>query len=171
MTFFNDLFIPIVHFITIIFSSSYAFIFKKNKFDFIYLLISYLVLLHWTFFNGECSITYYFKKQKDSNHIAGKDLHINEFTILFKEHANIIKFFNIACNILLVISLYITFNRNNIPDYISITFLSIFEIYSCGVYFFTNHYKNETFLMFQHVIRFLTILIGIMTCIYFLKKN
>lgn len=169
MTFFNDLFIPIIHFITIIFFSGYAFIFKKNKFDFIYLLVNYLVLLHWTFLNGECIMSYYFKKQKDTNYIAGKELHNNEFKILFKDNVNIIKLMTIVCNILLVISLFITFMRNNIPSYISITFLFIFEIYFYALYFFTSHYKNEKFFIFQNVIKFLTILIGIVAYIYFSK--
>jgi len=169
MSFFDDKCVPILHLIIIATLSCYALIFKKNNFDFIYLFFAYLVLLQWTFLNGECTITYYFKKQKDKNYIAGKDLHDDEFKFLFKDHENIIKLIIIVFNILFAISLFITFNRNNIPSYISITFISIFEIYFYGLYCFTNHYKNEYFFIFQNVIRGLIILIGILAYISFSK--
>jgi hypothetical protein len=170
MSFFDDKCLPGLHLILATTLSGYAFILKKNNFDFIYLFCTYLILIHWTFLNGECAISYYFKKQKDKNYVAGKDLHKDEYSILLKDYVNIIKFFLVAINILLVISVYITFKRNNIPSYISITFLSIFEIYFYGLYFFSNHYKNENFFIFQNVIRFLIILNGIFTFIHFSKN-
>jgi hypothetical protein len=170
MSFFDDKIIPGLHCILATILSGYAFIFKKNNFDFFYLFWSYFILLHWTFLNGECAISYYFKKQKDKNYVAGKDLHNDEFKILLKEYVNIIKIFFIVINILLVISVYITFKRNNIPSYISISFLSIYEIYFYGLYFFSNHYKNENFFIFQNVIRFLIILNIIFTFIHFSKN-
>jgi hypothetical protein len=53
--------------------SIYAFVFRKNWFDKYYIIYNYLVYISWTFFDGECPLTYLIKKIEDPNYIAGSE--------------------------------------------------------------------------------------------------
>jgi hypothetical protein len=65
--------VGIGHLIFAILISIYAFATKKNGFDKFYLIYNYLVFISWTFFDGECYVTYVIKKMEDPNYVAGSE--------------------------------------------------------------------------------------------------
>lgn len=169
MNILNDIIIPLLHLILIITTSIYGLVIEKNQiFDFIYFLIIYIILLSWTFLNGECLITYYFKKYQDPDYIAGKELHDDEFKTIINGYDNIIQVLIIIGNLFLIFSVYTVLCRNNISNYMNLTFLIIYQVYFYGLYFFKDHYKNKTFFKFQDVIK-LSIIIW--TIYLYLQKN
>lgn len=137
-------------------------IIKNNIiFDYSFILLMYFTLLHWTFLNGECIVTYNYKKNKHPEYIAGQNLHNDEMSMEMNNYKHIIRLIIIFTNILLMYSLYTLFNRNNILPIISYSFLILYEIYYYGLYFFNDHYKNPSFLLFQKIIKALILLWGI----------
>ena len=54
-------------------------------------------------------------------------------------------------------SLYTLFNRNYISYIMSYSFLILYVIYYYGLYFFNDHYKNQSFLLFPKIYTFKSI--------------
>lgn len=158
----DSIIIPLLHSIFMLLQPLLLIIIKNNViFDYLFLLCTYLTLLHWTFLNGECIITYNYKKKQNPNYIPGQDLHTNEMSLVLNDYKYIIKFVIILTNILLMFGLYNLFNRNNISLFINCSFLILYEIYYFGLYFYTNHHKNKDFLLFQETIKKLILLWGV----------
>lgn len=157
-----DFITPLLHSIFTVFQPLLILIIKNNVIlDYTFLLFTYLTLLHWTFLNGECIITYNYKKKQNPNYIPGQHLHSNEMSLVLNDYKYIIKFVIILTNILLMFGLYNLFNRNNISLFINCSFLILYEIYYFGLYFYTNHHKNKDFLLFQETIKKLILLWGV----------
>jgi hypothetical protein len=123
--------ISILHGLLASFLNIYGFIIKKNWFDFYYLFYIYLVAFSWTFYNGDCLITYYYNKQKNKNYKPGNfkeesDLHHilgkEYIPFLRKHHVLIVSLLVIFC----ILSMYRVMVRQNIP--IS-SILILFTIY------------------------------------------
>lgn len=172
MNFALDLFILLGHSIIFFFITFYGFITKKNPlFDYIYLFIFWLLLLHWTLLNGECIITYAFKKLKNTNYVAGQHVFETEYTkiisVLPGTNANVLTWaeyiFNIIVrfisNFILCFSVYYVAKRNNLPMFLVIPLIIIYEIYFYGVYNIKNHHKNKQFHIFQDVIKYIAIIL------------
>lgn len=150
-----------LHLLIGVISALYGFIIPKNPFDYVYLILYYLTVTHWTFLNGECCISYYFKVKNDPTYIPGKDPNKNETEILFKAHENTINHAMFIRNLFVSVSLYLVFERCKIPKSISLSFIFLFLFYY--VFKISTHepYKNEIFLIVQEIIKYLLLLIGI----------
>ena len=149
--------VPLLHLFIPFIQSSYCFLFKKNKFDILYIWINYFILLHWTFLNGECILGYYHKKKNNPNYIAGEDSLKNDFHIEYKEHEFYMYLLSFLFNFFLMINTYIILKRNHYSVWFSLTFIILYEIYFYGCFFFQNHYKNKSYLFFQEIIKYLSL--------------
>jgi hypothetical protein len=152
---------PIVHLLMPIAQASYCFLFEKNRFDLVYLFIVYVVVLHWCFLNGECIISYRYKKQLEPAYIAGQDSNKNDFHIEYKQYAYLLYGFTLFLNLIVMYNVYIIFKRNHYPLPLAFTFIILHEIYYYGCcYHFKNHHENKTYLLFQEVVKYLLFLWG-----------
>ena len=149
--------------------SIYGFIIKDKTYDNLYILLICLKLFHWTLLNGECIISYIYKKSENVNYIAGERLHDNEFDDKLKNYKYIIRLFIVTINILTIISICIVFYRNN---YLTISFIIIYITYLYIVCAFTDHHKNESFLKAQLIIQLVLIIwICIFICFLEVRKK
>jgi hypothetical protein len=107
--------IPLLHICWTLFLAIYGFITSKNEVDYYYIIYIYAVALSWTFYNGDCLITYYYNRQTNPSYQAGdykehSDLHLilgKKYVPFFKRHHNalvsVIAFVSIiSTNIVLV---------------------------------------------------------------------
>ena len=126
----------------------YGYISRKNSFfDFLYLFIVYGSALSWTFYDGECPLTYYHKKAIDPSY-TGRDTKISDdMTSIFgkevesfiNKHDKIVYFVVFIIN---AISIYVVARRQNFP------ILAIFMLlFTTNSYCFTilNNMKFHSF--------------------------
>jgi hypothetical protein len=102
--------IHIIHILIRLFVSTYALIIKDNKYDYIYFIFLYFIILHWLLFNGECLLEYLYKKILDNNYELGTNLELGDFNYLFGEYNILIR--NIS-RIFILLNMYIIYKRND----------------------------------------------------------
>jgi hypothetical protein len=140
-------------------ASFYAFLFKKSWIDYLFIFYILITMLSWTFYNGECLITYQFKKKEDPNYIAGensndmKDMYIIIPNTSLANTIVVVKFF------FHLLSEFIVLSRNKFPTIICYLLPAIHFSYSSSLYVFEDVYQNNTFLVFQEVCKILILLI------------
>lgn len=115
--------IHIIHILIRLYMSSYAIIFKDNKYDYIYFMIIYLIIFHWLFFKGECLLEYLYKKILNNNYELGSNLELGDFNYLFGEYNILIR--NIS-RIFILLNMYIIYKRNNNYGCMIIIFIILF---------------------------------------------
>jgi hypothetical protein len=165
-----DKIIGFFHFLISIFNAVYGFIFKKNRFDYVYIIYSIIVFLSWTFFNGECIITYIIKKHNDKNYKIGDnstDLKNMYLLVGSKNNIYIIISLLILFN---VISLFIVLKRNNFPKIIYISYPIIKLLYTFLLRICLNISENTLFQTIQYIIRIILI-IFLYYVLYFLTRH
>jgi len=151
----NDKTIGVLHTIYAIFIAFYGILFKKNWFDFIYIFLNIITLISWTFYNGECVLTYLIKKNKNKNYIAGTEsTDLTDMYLLFgsKEIVYFIVTISLFINAL---SMYFVLKRNNFPYFIYYL-LPLFQLlYTISLRIqHKNLYKNNLFLISQNFFKF-----------------
>jgi len=134
------------------------------------LIFNYLIFLHWTFFNGECVITYIYKKLENPGYIPGSNLHDNELKNSFKDNTIIIDIFTVIQNLLVILNFYIISKRNKISPYVYIPYIIIFELYFYGLHFFEDHHINDSCILFQETIKY-TLIFGMVYLLLSTKFN
>ena len=102
--------IHIIHILIRLFVSTYALIIKDNKYDYIYFIFLYFIILHWLLFKGECLLEYLYKKILDNNYEIGSNLELGDFNYLFGEYNILIR--NIS-RIFILLNMYIIYKRND----------------------------------------------------------
>jgi len=102
--------IHIIHILVRLFVSTYALIIKDNKYDYIYFIFVYFIILHWLLFKGECLLEYLYKKILDNNYELGSNLKLGDFNYLFGEYNILIR--NIS-RIFILLNMYIIYKRND----------------------------------------------------------
>lgn len=150
-----------IHLCIVFFLSTYYFFFKKKTYDYIYLFLNYIMLLQWTCLNGECLVTYVFKVIENNNYIAGENLHHNELNSN-SQYETSISYVVYLTNIFVIFNIYMVSKRNKISAWFYLPFIFLFELYFYGNYFFTDHHKNADYLLFQDIIKYMTIVVGIL---------
>jgi len=78
--------INLLHVILTLLIVNYPFIIKKNYYyDFVYILLMFSLLYSYILLKGECFISYFIKKYKDPNYIAGTNVSVTDeyATVLF----------------------------------------------------------------------------------------
>jgi hypothetical protein len=159
-----------LHMVAAILTALYGFLFPKNALDSVYLVVMYLILLHWTFLNSECIVTYYFKKVNDPTYVAGKDASTTEVDALFKDYPNTIQVGMFLKKLVWTMSIYIVLKRCHFSQGMTLAFPGLFLIYYIVKIFTEDHYKNEPFLIIQEIIKYSTILYGILFFSILYKK-
>jgi len=127
--------IHIIHILFRLFASTYALIIKDNKYDYIYLIIAYLIIFLWVLFKGECILAYLYKKILDPNYELGSDLKHDDFKYIFGEYNILIR--NIS-RIFILLNIYIIYKRNDNYGCMIIILIILF-IY---IKFFHKYYKQ-----------------------------
>jgi len=150
------------HWVGIILMSTYAFIFKKNLFDYVYLLIFYFMFLHWTFLNGECIITYASKCVSNPNYVAGEDVHMDDLRKLIGENDTTYLIAKIIKDVFKYLSFCLVCIRNRIPEAFYLPFLLLLIIYTCTIHNTEYPYNDESFIVFQEVTKYILIVGGIL---------
>ena len=106
----------------------YGILFKRSKLDLIYLFALYLLLLHWTFLNGECIISYVVKLQTDPDYKAGENSKSTDMLSVFQTEA-MHRRYSAINGIVWIISIFIVFLRNKIPILYCGIFLCLYITY------------------------------------------
>lgn len=167
----NDKLIGVLHAFFALFISFYGLIFKKNWFDYIYLFYTIIVLISWTFYNGECVLTYLIKKNKDKNYIAGTEsTDLKDMYLVFGSK-EIVYFIVTILLFINVISLYLVLKRNNFPYFIYYP-LPLFQLlYTISLRIeHKNLHKNKLFLISQNFFK-IYFIINIISILYISYKK
>ena len=134
----------VIHFIHVVLSLilvNYPFLVKKNAFyDFIYIVLLFILLYSYIILKGECFVSYAIKKYNDPNYILGSDLSVlNDYSYVFKSItiAHYVIFYII---ITLLISSFIVLTRYN---FINIRYIYLFTIL-LFIYFVLIKIKTNT---------------------------
>ena len=164
-----DQFILYFHVFFMAATAFYAFLFKKNLFDYVFLFVTYSIILSWTFSNGECLISYFFKKIRNKNYILGECVD-SEFKIVFKNHVRLVGLLCVCQNILLMTSIVLVCMRNKISAYLYIPFIIVFEILLYGINSFETRINNKNFEIFNSVSKTVVLLLGLIYLWFFNKR-
>jgi hypothetical protein len=151
-----------LHIIAIFFTAFYAFLFKKNWFDYVYLAIFYIMLLHWTFLHGECIITFSSKYLVNPDYLPGEDVHNDDMKRAFGKYETAYPIINAIKNILTFLGFYLVCIRNRISAFFYVPFVFLLIIYRYVVSEIEVPYKNESFLLFQDIVKYILIIGGIL---------
>jgi hypothetical protein len=156
----NSFLIGIAHFLFALFIALYGILTKKNSFDTYYIYGMILLVISWTFYDGECPITYYLKKSKNKEYVAGEDSNdLDEIFSSFNSNKNIVKKIIFISNFLEVYSLYIVSRRNHYPWYI-LNIVPLFTlIYLMLCRYIKQSYKSNIFLSFQFIVKIYFVLV------------
>ena len=112
-----------LHLLFIFCNVFYGFVTKKNRFDLVYLFLIFATNLSWTFYGGECPLTYYHKKGIDPSY-NGKDTKISaDITSMFGKDVETVlnKHYIIICFIAYILnltSIYLVARRQNFPLFV-----------------------------------------------------
>jgi hypothetical protein len=153
--------LPLLHIAINVLFSIYGIIFSKSVLDYVYIIFILSVLIGWTFYNGECIPTYYYKKQHDPEYKAGQDsTDVKDMRLFFGDYTFII---NSCLVVIMVISEYIVLSRNNFPKYICYLLPISHLLYMICLRTFTKIYENGTFLFLQNIfkIEFILVLLAV----------
>jgi hypothetical protein len=163
--------VGVIHLSFAIIASFYGFLFKKSWIDYLFIFYVLGIILSWTFYNGECLFTYYFKKKEDPNYIPGEDSNDMKdmFTIIPNPFiANGIMAIKLFFHLL---SEFIVLSRNKFPILLCYLLPGIHLFYNLCLYMFTNVYKNNTFLWIQDIIKIIIILYILYTIRKIIKQT
>jgi hypothetical protein len=107
--------------------------------------------MHWSFLNGECLVAYLYKKKIDPTYVPGKDLHRNDFDVIYKFSPETMKLIVLLQTIGWGISLYIVLKRCNFDKYMIYSFVLLYFAFYILRISTTDHYKNKTYLILQEI--------------------
>jgi hypothetical protein len=153
-----DKLIMVIHVLLLLFLALYALIIKNTKYDYIYLTFIYIILLHWILLNGECIISYFFKKIKNNNYSLGDNFRNDDFYYLFGKNKNNIL---MIYNIMLLLNIYIVCNRNNINNYFIYIFIMLYIYYVIYFSYLTGNHINKKFIFIYYIYNIILILFGL----------
>jgi hypothetical protein len=150
-----DMLIAFIHLLIILFTNFYVFFTKNKEYDYIY----YFLLLHWTFLNGECICSYYFKKIQNNDYELGSDFKNDDLYYIFGEYRSYIIIF---INIMIPLNIFIVTMRNNKKvNYIIYTLIFLFLTFSLNFYNYTDHHINKQFQYSNNIIQISLIFFGL----------
>ena len=169
----EDVLLKIIGFFHIIFSiliAFYGILFKKSRFDYMYIFYTLFVLISWTIYNGECPLTYYVKKYYDKNYVSGKDPTDLKDTYLLFGDKQIVYIIVTGSIFAYMISEYIVLTRNNFSKYICYLLPITHFLYTMSVRTFKNLPENNRFLILQESFKIIFIILLILFTREYLSK-
>jgi hypothetical protein len=127
----------------------YAYV--TDHFDFLYILYFFGIMFSYTFINGECPISYIYKKWKDPEYIAGSRIaDYPEMQCIFGKQNKLIQFYFGTNTVLYIGSLLYVIHRSNIPFIIFIIPTNSLSFYFYFIYFYRIH---PLFYIIQNVVK------------------
>jgi hypothetical protein len=159
----------ILHLIVTVYYVFYEFLIKnKDKYDNIYCIMVYFLILHWTLLNGECIITYWFKLVDNKKYKAGTSSTTGDFDVIFGKYKNQIAIFIF---ISIFLNLYLICRRKNINISYYYLFITIFTAYLYVLYS-TKNTLTEKYYLINKFYTFILIIFGINFCKnYYINNN
>jgi hypothetical protein len=144
-----------LHVLLIIFVLIYTFILSQSRFDIVYIYFTLGAILSWTFFNGECIITYLTKLNKNADYIPGQEID-NKDDVSYvlpcgKESIHVLM---IVMQGLWIRNFNVVFSRNNLPNMIAYVFSSLWVVYVLLLNYFTELHINADFHFYQNIIKY-----------------
>ena len=115
-----------LHFLYILFLSLYVWLFCKNKYDILVLLVLATNILTWTFYNGHCLITYHLHTDKSYNK---NDRTLYELLFIFNGSKRALKIFTNIASILYAITLYFLIGRTGFTQIVQIVTTIMYIVY------------------------------------------
>jgi hypothetical protein len=169
----NILFIilGVVHFFFAVIMGIYGFIFRKNNFDLFYLFYNLIVAMSWSFYNGECILTYWIKKYRDPEYTAGvnpTDLADMYLLLGSKELVYLIMSLGIVSS---PISFYIVFKRNHFPFYIYFPYCISFLLYNFLLRFISLKKQGNLYNNVQNIFKVIFTVLFLLALHFVYKKN
>jgi hypothetical protein len=162
--------IAVLHILVMLFNSFYAFLFKKSWFDYLYLLFVYSIVLHWTFFNGECIISYAYKKFENKDYIAGSNVNLKDVIQITNLSDSNMTIMMTIHNLLNQVSIILVVLRNKIPIHLYFIFVILAIMTYSGSKWFKSNHQNDTYLLYQEIIKY-TLIAYLIYCVWRLKKR
>jgi len=113
-----------IHIIICLYFMLYALIINNTKYDYdyIYLMLFYIIFYLTVFLKGECLLSYIFKIIENPNYKLGSDKKNDDFYYLFGKYRDCVIFIK---NIFIVLNIYLLYKRNNNYIYISMIIILI----------------------------------------------
>jgi len=100
-------------------------IYKNSFYDYIYIILLFLLLYSYVILKGECFVSYAIKKYRDPNYIAGSNLSVvNEYASIFNSE-EVANYIIIYILLTFIITSFIVLNRHN---FINIHYIYIFTL-------------------------------------------
>ena len=131
---------------------NYPFLVKKNTlYDFIYIILFFILICSYIILKGECFISFAIKKYEDPNYIVGSNLSVlRDYSYIFKNttFASYVIFYII---ITLFISSFIVLKRYN---FINIRYIYLFT-FLLFIYFISLKMKTQSLINFYFNIIFM----------------
>jgi len=162
--------IVFIHVLGMIFMATYAFVFQKSTFDYLYLSSFYFILLHWTFLNGECVVAFASKYVNNPDYVPGEDVHKDDLITLYPEYETSIRIMNVLKQTILFLNYYLVCVRNEIPFLLYSTFITIYILYLIALIFYDYPCQNDSFLLIQDIVKY-TLLAGIAVFFLYLMRR
>ena len=146
------------------------FIVNNHIFDICYVEYSFSIIFLYTFIDGECPISYFYKKQKDPRYIAGSRIHdypeISDTFFFSPENRKYISIYFGTNTFMYLGSLMYVIIRSNIPVIIFFIPTNSIIIYFAFIYLSPNHPLFYLIQNINKIILFLFILCIIRREIY-----
>jgi hypothetical protein len=153
-----DKIIGFVHLVWAIFISMYAFLIKKNSLDMAVIIYQVLVLMSWTFFNGECFLTYLIKRKNNGDYQAGEqstDLEDMRHVIGNSKTLQFAQSFFVIVN---AVSLYLVLKRNDFSWFIVLPLSLCMLVYPMSLRLKSkNIHKDRWFLILQECVKYVVL--------------
>ena len=137
--------IGIIHVLHCPFLILLPFFVNNHIFNILYIEYFFIIMFLYTFINGECPISYFYKKQKDAKYIAGSRItDYSEISDLFfypretKTEKLISIYFGTNTCMYLASFMYVIY-RDNIPFSLFIIPMNYILFYFSFIYMFQNH--------------------------------
>jgi len=155
--------ILILHFFLICYMCLYAFVCKRTRWDYFYLLFVYCIVFQRTFYNGECSLSYYYKKTDDPDYVAGTDFK-TDYEIAFGQYSWVGAYIYLR-NIAFGLSVFLVSRRNSIPFFLYGSFFALFGLSIASTLFYRDGFE-PTFVQSQKVLQLLFMGLGVAAAMY-----
>jgi len=155
--------ILLLHFFVICYMSLYAFVCKKSRWDYFYLLFIYCIIFQWTFYNGECSLAYHYKRVDDPDYVAGKNFH-TDYELAFGSQFWFGPYTQLR-NIAFIASVFLVSRRNHVPFFLYGSFFVLFGLLVASSICYTTG-CDPTFVQIQKAIQLLFMALGVAAAMY-----
>ena len=155
--------ILLLHFFLICYMCLYAFVFKKSRWDYFYLLFIYCIIFQWTFYNGECMLAYYYKRADDPTYVAGTNFN-TDYMLAFGDQFWFGPYTHLR-NLAFVASVFLVSRRSHVPFFLYGSFFVLFGLSVASSICYTTG-CDPMFVHYQKVIQLLFIVLGVAAAMY-----